>query len=242
MIHFCVFYSPAFASRAQVCVDSIRRFHHNARVHEIPLDSNASPGQYIQGFHKFRFKWIRDFLPSIDPWDRVVFVGADCVFYGRATPFLEMAEVNQIVIVPHVVYPPRERVGSLYVTGHANGDLFSFSPQSAPALDWLLQQDMTNNIRGGIFYEQTHLSSLPFIADGVAIYRRPDVNVAWFNLNERALTQENGRYMVNGVPLVMAHFTGYNKGEPGRLSRYSNRTIPSGTALESLFREYDARI
>lgn len=242
MIHFCVFYSPAFASRAAACTSSIRAHHPHTIVHEIPIDSEAQPGTYIEGFQKARFKWMRDKLASLNPDDRLIFVGADCVFYDYANHFLWTARKHDIVLTPHVVHPPRERAGALYVTGHANGDLFSFSPAALPVLDWLLEQDMSNNPAHGTFYEQTHLSSLPFIADNVAIYRRPDVNLAWFNFQERQLNHVGGRYYVNGLPLVMAHFTGYNKAAPSKMSRYSAHPLPPDTAIESLFRDYDGRI
>lgn len=242
MIHFCVFFSPAFESRARVCIESIRKHHPESLTHGVPIVSGASAGSYIEGFHKARFKWMREKLLELNPEDRLVFAGADCKFYSPATAFLNMAARHNIVLVPHVTQLPTTRAARLYQTGHANGDIFSFSPAALPVIDWLLNQDMSDRQREGIFYEQTWLSALPFIADGVAVYRRPDMNIAWFNAHERFLVYDNGNFRVNSTPLVMAHFTGYQKGEPTRLSRYGTVDLARFSAWKHLIEEYDAAI
>jgi hypothetical protein len=217
---------------------SIGIYHPAAQVHAVSIASDAKPGAYIEGFHKARFKWMRDKLATLPKEDRLIYVGADCVFYSQAAKFLELVEKRGIVLVPHVVNPPRSRGALMHLTGHANGDIFSFSPASLPVLDWLLEQDMVSDPGQGIFYEQTWLSALPFVADNVGIYREPDMNLAWFNFHERTLSDVNGHPYVNGLPLVMAHFTGYTQGKPERASKYYAGPDVTGPLLE-LYQGYE---
>ena len=238
MIHFCVFYSPAFKPRARICMRSIRDHHPGVEIHGVTIQSEAKPGTYIEGFHKARFQWMRDKLPTLPAGDRLIFVGADCGFYGPATGFLQMVEEKDIVVVPHVITPPKLRGKDMNLTGHANGDIFSFSPEALPVLDWLLEQDMVNDPAKGVFYEQTWLTSLPFVAENVGIYRQPDMNLAWFNFHERSVTEQDGQPYVNGLPLVMAHFTGYVQGSPNRASRYYGGPDVTGPLLK-LYEGYE---
>lgn len=241
MIHFCVFFSPAFESRAKVCIESLRRHHPASITYGIPVVAPEKPGEYIEGFHKARFKWMRDKLSTLPPQDRLIFVGADCVFYARAIDYLKLVEESNVTIIPHVTELPMARGDQLYKTGHANGDLVAFAPAALPVLDWLLKQDMVADSERGIFYEQTWLSALPFIADRIGIYRDTDMNVAWFNLDERPIKVEMGAPHINGQPLVMFHYTGFIQGSPARISKYYAGPEATGPLLE-LLQDYDQAI
>lgn len=239
-LRFVTFSSKSFMPRTQVCLDSIVKYHPEAITYHVKVNSPAQPGTYIPGLPQERLKYVKMLLESSD--NPVVLIGADCVLYDRLDPFTD--HLGSIVLTPHVINPPDERGAALYQTGHVNADLVLFRKESLPILEWLIKQDMKNDINNGIFYEQTWMSALPFIFDGVSICRHPGINYAYFNFNERGLTKShvNEKWYVNSYPLIMAQFSGYVEGQPELYSRYyDQRGVNTRMTLE-LFKDYEREI
>lgn len=60
----------------------------------------------------------------------------------------------------------------------------------------------------GVFVDQKWCDLVPCFFDNVRIHRDPGCNVASWNLSHRRLSiEEDGRILVNGVPLKFFHFT-----------------------------------
>lgn len=231
--------SPAYLPRAKVTIASIQKHHPKAKIQLITLNSEKTPGSYVEGLAKLRLQAAYDTLKKNQD-DNVIIIGADCVLYDPLpAEYTSMSELYSIVLTPHVLVPPITKGAQLYKTGHANADLIGLSHSSIPILEWLLEQEMVDKSNEGIFYEQTWLSALPFINDNIHVCRDPGVNVAYFNLHERDLFNFRGMYFVNGEhPLVMAQFSGYELGHPETASKYYSGPALTGDALK-LFKEYD---
>lgn len=159
---FLVASSESFWPRTKVCVESIESLGYQV---EVMSYEGQEKGGYLEGFAKARLERARRLLETND---EVIVTGADCVFYSA--PFELHKTMGNVVLVPHVVQPPKERAANFYQTGHANADLIVFRKGSEEVLDWLLSQDMKADIAGGSFYEQTLLSALPFLFDDVGSY------------------------------------------------------------------------
>ncbi|MGH7988895.1 MAG: class I SAM-dependent methyltransferase, partial [Limisphaerales bacterium] len=147
---------------------------------------------------------------------------------------------GDIVLVPHVITPPPD-AAAFYRSGNANGDVVLFRKTSLPIIDWLLTQPMINNPGRGMFFEQTLLSSLPFIFENVAVCKDPSINYAYYNFYERKLEKNGDVFFVNGKPLALCQFSGYLDGEPDKISKYYRGGVPAESVL-ALFRQYEQNI
>ena len=232
---FLIFSNAAFLSKASLCEQSIRAFY-SSEDYEISIvlyDSKMiKNSRYLEGLAFERIKAVR---AELGQYDCVVLLGADCYLYHTLDSLF--AVPGRIVLVPHVVTPPRE-AARYYRTGFANGDVICFRKDAIQIVDWLLTQPMRLQIGRGMFFEQTLLSCLPFIFDGIGICKDPAINYAYYNFYERQLEFINGQFFISGKPLVLCQFSGYINGFPERIGRYYKGLMPPEPVL-ALFRQYE---
>lgn len=239
MLDIVIFSSDSFMPRTRVCIASCEKHIPNSKIHLVKLNNQVT-GDYVSGLAKARLEYTKKLLEEGST--EVMVLGADCVFYSTPTEFLNNRAA--VVLVPHVINPPKTNGAGLYKTGHVNADMMLFRPASLSILDWLVEQEMKDDSSNGVFYEQTWLSALPFISRDVSICRDPAINYAYFNFNERKLTRGGVRFYVNGRPLVMVQFSGYYEGWPAGISKHhngGNNGYVTPTILE-LFQEYELEI
>lgn len=236
---FLYFASDTFASRAKVLTDSIKKYHpDDTIVHVKPEDGPL--GTYLPGMHKKRLEKALEILEKTD--EHVIIIGADCELFSHIGIDFRY-EKSDVYIVPHVKKPlkNREYMKQIYTTGHANADFIMFRncKNSIDILKWLIE--MTEDGKeDGAFYEQTWLSSIPFLFEDVSIISHPGYNVAYWDINHVTLTKEIN-YYVDNCPLILFHYSGYIKGEPEKMSRHSQELCNNPIALE-IYKNYDARI
>lgn len=228
MTVFTLCSSKEYMPKAQVAIDSIKKHHPRAKIDLRNEEDN---------FPRKRMEQVLDWLKK---GKQVVALGADCVLYAPLTTLIGPLDADWIncVLTPHVVNPPKDRVTQIYETGHANGDCIGLNSnkETIAAIEWILEQPLKEG--PGQFYEQTPLSALPFILDGVVVNRDPTVNCAWYNMHEREIKTTQYGYLVNDKPLTMFQFSGYDS---TKLSKYwPNPTVTP--ALAKLMREYEASI
>jgi glycosyltransferase involved in cell wall biosynthesis len=80
----------------------------------------------------------------------------------------------------------------------------------------------------------------PALFPDVEILHHDGYNVAYWNLANRKVSREgDGHYLVNGVPLVFAHFSGVDLSRPEIYSKHQNRFDAGGIGgLRPLYDEY----
>lgn len=251
---FLYYASDSFASRAKVLVDSIKKFHPESKIVHIK-PKNGPVGTYLPGMAKERLQKALELLEQGEK--SVVIIGADCELFGRLEdieyefknkveydPFTN-EELSDIILVPHVIQPvaDRMRMAQFYRTGHANADLMAFrnTENAKNCLRWLIAVTEDEDRPNGIFYEQTWLSSVPFLFSKVYIIRNPGYNVAYFNILERDFQYKDDKpYVWKYLPVKMVQYSGYVKGKPEKMSKYCSVNV-TGDILK-LFKEYDERI
>jgi hypothetical protein len=238
---FLYFASDSFASRAQVLVDSIKKYHpYDQIVHVNP--GQGTLGSYVPGMAKARLQKALELLQ--DSLEDVVIIGADCELFANINHLVYQNDAD-VILTPHIKSPieNRDYMAQIYNTGHANADFIFFRNthyHSEKILKWLISVTEDGHTPGA-FYEQTWLSSLPFLFDNIDIIGDPGFNVGYWDINHVKLEKQNDKYLVNGVPLVMVQYSGYMKGLPERMSRYSRELCNNPLALE-IYQEYDRRI
>lgn len=192
-------------------------------------------------------------------YERAVFLDVDMLAYDRLDPLLDR-DLAQIVLTPHVLAPlangafttgdtgPEfERI--LLLSGVFNGGCIAVGPgaSSSAFLDWFadrLRTHCRHDVTNGLHYDQTWLDFVPGMFDSVQILRDPSINVAYWNVHERPVTQAaDGRWMAGDTPLRLFHFSGFDADRPTIPSRYrAAMTMHDMAGAAPLFADYASRL
>lgn len=198
------------------------------------------------------FAWLRERHPEaglvyLDP-DLLVLRQLDAVTAAFAAGRL-------LVLTPHLTAPlPDDRHFpdelALMRTGAYNCGFVALNaahPQAAALLDWWarkLEFDGRVDLDAGLFTDQKWMDLVPGLFPDVAILRDDGYNVAYWNLANRTVAAgPEGRFTVNGVPLVCVHFSGLDWQRPEVFSRYQDRfTAATLGGLRPLYEVYRERL
>lgn len=156
-------------------------------------------------------------LEAYSKHDYFVFLDADTKVFGPFDELLEHLGTNEIVISPHFISidadDPFAHLETIHSSGIFNTGLYAIKrgPESSKFLHWwakILSKHCYRNPFRGMWNEQKWLDLLPGTFD-FNILKDPGYNVGGWNFHERLLTAEDqGRYLVNGKPLRLFHFSG----------------------------------
>ncbi|WP_221564749.1 glycosyltransferase [Alkalihalobacillus sp. TS-13] len=162
------------------------------------------------------FRYMLQAYPSED---KFVLLDADTQVFSPFTEVQEALKTNSIVITPHIIQPPEnlKSVGleqSFLQSGIFNTGFLAInrSKTANTFVDWWAERlehfSYTDPPRG-LYNEQRWIDHVPVYFDQVLRLKHPGYNVAKWNFFERTLTEQNGKYFVNGLPLRFIHFSGF---------------------------------
>lgn len=204
----------------------------------------------------FRYR-ILELDTAVKPWvfthlfargyDRVVYLDPDTVLYS---PLQELDEVRDplLVVTPHLTRSasgdvhPSER--SILQAGTYNlGFLAAWRhPDLDRFLGWWrekLEFQCLAEPERGLFVDQKWIDLTPGLFSGVHVLRHEGYNVAYWNLRQRAITRNARGTLVNGVPLRLFHFSGFDLDAPQQVSKYDLELETTDLGDGSvLFQEY----
>ncbi len=156
----------------------------------------------------------------------------DIYFYYPLDALWEHFQNHAIVLTPHLTGPLDEIHNpdelSILRSGVYNLGFIGLARQAAVMefLDWwaakLTRYCVINHDRG-FFVDQRWIDLVPGRFPGVYIEQDPGCNVAYWNLYHREVVCEDGKWLVNGVPLKFFHFSGFSPDHPDVLSKYQDR-------------------
>ena len=121
--------------------------------------------------------------------------------------------------------------------------------RSGPAdafLDWWFERlvrDCKVDPRRGVFVDQRWVDLAPGIVPGIGILRDSAWNLGHWNLPGQAVARDGDGdgWTVDGRPLRVFHFSGFDPDRPDRLSKHQNRVdLVAGSPLAEMSREYAA--
>jgi hypothetical protein len=186
----------------------------------------------------------------------IVFTDTDTSFYAPVTDLAETAATVGLALIPHAARPPAP-VRSYLPLAHVEyrrfvGGLFNLGfiavGQGGEAfLDWWgdrLARDCLTEPAAGIYVDERWVDWAPVYFDHVVV-RDSSLNVAFWNLDERELSELDGRPTVDGAPLRHFHFAGFDPAQPDRLTKYLDGAWPppaANPALTRLLQEYAERL
>lgn len=95
----------------------------------------------------------------------------------------------------------------------------------------------------GLFTDQRWMDLAPGFVDDLAILRTPTLNLAYWNLEGRTLSQGPDGWAVDGEPLGFFHFSGFDPERPDVLSKHQDRiAVAAGSPLAALLKDYSAAL
>ncbi|HEV3231319.1 MAG TPA: glycosyltransferase [Candidatus Dormibacteraeota bacterium] len=180
----------------------------------------------------------------------VLYFDPDIQVFGPLDDLAQAAAEAGIVVTPHYSGTrPWDRMSpseaAVLTSGCFNLGFIGVSTGSGEFLDWWMERlrwDCITSPKDGLFVDQRWIDLLPGIFPH-RVVRDTDLNVAYWNLDQRHLTaDEDGAYQVDGRPLRFFHFSGYDPDEPYWLSKHQGkkpRTLLSQVpALRRICLEY----
>lgn len=167
-------------------------------------------------------------------YDQVIYLDPDIKLYCDANwLFKEFVDFN-VVLTPHLLTPYKDEAAptdlQILKSGSYNlGFLYlQKSPNSKEFINWWTEKTLTDCLEtkiDGVFTDQKWCEFATSFIDNSKVYRHPGCNVAYWNIHERRITNNNGKYSVNGEDLIFMHFSGVSSIGEKKLSKHSNRDI-----------------
>ena len=170
------------------------------------------------------------------------------------TDTIESIEKNldsyDIIITPHITQPidlqeewneKQFLNAGLYNTGFVG---MKRSENTFKFLNWWknhLKEYGYYDFCNGMGIDQLCVNFVPIFYDKVLIEYSPAYNLAYWNIHEREVTFENGKYVINRIEnLMFFHFSGYTPDKPNLLSKHiKSSKISNYVVLNPLFKEYN---
>lgn len=210
-------------------------------------DVEVIPAAYlnIDNFLDFAFRYdIMEFNTAIKPFamdwliaergfTEVVYLDPDIELFAPMKPvFAALSSGADFAITPHITAPAEfqefpDDIGIMKAGIYNLGFIaLNNSREAKNFIQWWrrrLRYQCVDRQDEGIFVDQKFVDLLPAFASNVAILRDRTLNVAYWNLDQRKLTQTDDGYFVDGEPLIFFHFSGIIPGQPQRLSKHTER-------------------
>lgn len=194
-------------------------------------------------FDRFTFQYtILELNTAIKPWvfaalfargyERVIYFDPDIRLYGPVAPVLARLDDADIVLTPHLTgrlddggHPSELAIlqSGSYNLGFIALNRTQTTREFVAWWQGKLARDCVVDIARGLFTDQKWIDLVPGMYPRVAIERDPGWNVAYWNLNHRAVTRgSDGRCAVDGRPLLFFHYSGFTPGA-ALFSKHQNR-------------------
>ena len=183
----------------------------------------------------------------------VAYIDPDIEMFGRLDRVAELAASHPIVLTPHMLDPVdddgrRPSEHDILGCGVYNLGFIAVGDGSEPFLRWWgdrLRYYAIVDFRSSLFTDQRWIDFVPGYFDFVSL-RSPAYNVAYWNLPQRMLHQQDGHWFVGEEALVFFHYSGYDPRRPWAVSKHLG---PEARVLFSerpdvlaLCRGYDAQL
>lgn len=160
----------------------------------------------------------------------VMYFDADILVFGDFKYLKNLKKGYSIFLTPHNLSFDKniDTQKNVLVSGIYNGGFFAVTNQqeSFVFLDWwkkMLTDFCFDDTRFGLFVDQLWLNHVPVLFEKTYIIKHLGYNVAYWNIQEREISQENGGFKINkNEDLVFYHFSGYEPNNKLTLSKYAN--------------------
>lgn len=196
----------------------------------------------------FIFKYLFDQYKEAET---IIYFDPDILIYSKFEELEEALSSNNMVLTPHFTtpindgcYPSEQTIlnAGLYNLGFI---ALKKGSESIRFLDW-----WGNNLidkcyiafEHGLFTDQIWINFAPLYFKDVYILRHKGYNAAYWNLHERVVNYNDGKFWINNdEKLVFFHFSGYLFSEKDEISKYQTRfSFSSRNDVVPLFNSYQS--
>lgn len=182
--------------------------------------------------------------------DCCVFADADVMFFSGLRESLAELSGTAFLLTPHQFGPSTDAAEHEYLqSGWINAGFIAVRKSNGDTqniLGWLVDRITRRGFFApmlGLYCDQSWLSLLPLAFCGrVALSTHPGMNVAYWNLPERDLSEQGGHFLANDRPLVFFHFSGFDGLQRNRLSKHADVIVIPGTALADICAQYQIEL
>lgn len=181
-----------------------------------------------------------------EDYDKVAYLDPDIYVYNDlSTTVFDPLDASSILLTPHICSPihdqalPDETVH--LKTGSFNLGFIAVRNDAIgqDMIRWWMEKctnSCFDDAFSGLFVDQKWINLVPCIFDKVSITRHLGLNVAYWNLHERIITEGK----INGIfDLIFFHYSGFVLQDLTCISKYQNRyTLNDRTDLLPYFEHY----
>ncbi len=204
--------------------------YHIATPHDLPI-ADAEFGRMAHLYD------VTELSTALKPWalemllDRgaevAMYLDPDIFVYSSLDEIETTAQQGGIVLTPHTTTPMRRdglrpSEADIMGAGVFNLGFIAIRKSDRDMLSWWQQRLRRDSISAPeqmLFTDQRWIDLVPGYFEHVVL-RDPGYNVAYWNLDSRELSWDDGQCLVNGDPLRFFHFSGYRPETPWVLSKY----------------------
>jgi glycosyltransferase involved in cell wall biosynthesis len=181
-------------------------------------------------------------------YENVLYFDPDVLFFESVQPLYDALGECHCVLTPHITSPipldnKLQNDGQILSSGVYNLGVGGWSA-SQPVLEFIrwwqnkLKDYCYHDVNHHMFVDQYWMNYAPCFLD-TKIIKHPGYNAAYWNLHERNYEYKQGKWYVNGEPLVFYHYSGLDYFNPTIISRYQNRfNLENRPELSKLFFNY----
>jgi hypothetical protein len=178
----------------------------------------------------------------------VLLLDADMLALGPLDDLWELAAEDGVLLSPHTLSVREDEVGirsdeRYLLSGTFNGGLLGVGEHGRAFLHWMaarVARDCVRDLSRGLLYSQTWLNLVPALFDH-QVLRDPGVNVTAHRLAGRDLEGTLAAPRLDGAPVRLFHFTGFDPASPQTLCPYLEApygSLENRPLLSALCRRY----
>lgn len=182
-------------------------------------------------------------------FDGALYFDPDIAVYSPLDEIERALAANDVVLTPHACHPVPDDGCTPAMADYIRAGQFNLgfigiagSTNGRAMLAWwqtVCRDRCIFDPAHRLFVDQFWAAAFASFAERLCVFRHPGANVAYWNLFQRRFDGQDGRWTVDGGPLLFFHFSGLAEDDLGRVSRYQNRVVASpGSPLLRLLREY----
>ncbi len=183
-------------------------------------------------------------------YNKVIYIDPDIKFYSPIEKLDNLLDTWDVVLTPHMVepYPNDGKEQKLQTIMHAGicncGFIAVKNTENGNRLAEFWMEQLYDKCyarpKDALFTDQRWSDWFPCLFDKVYIFKNRGYNAAYWNLHERVITNRDGVWYANDDELVFYHFSGLNRKDMDKISKYQSRFKLSDRKedLKQLFIEY----
>ena len=220
----------------------------------------------IKDFKDMAFKYdVLEFSCAIKPfcleylftnyhYDKVLYLDPDVYVYDYLFSIFGLLDNHFLILTPHLTKPNLYDDGStpeniflfcgVYNLGFAG---FSRHSQMDNFLNWwkMRMRDKAFVDKLDAFHvDQKWMDLVPSMyGHDVFISRYPGYNAAHWNMHERELTTEDGKYFMDGKPLIFYHFSSFDPKNPQSIAQRQTRfNLSNKSEYRGVYESYAEKV